>query len=74
MALSLTLGTGRTETFKTQKKIMIRIIQNPNFQNWFSLIRGETLLEQIKGKANAVKLAKKLSRNGEISEENCSKN
>jgi len=53
---------------------MIRIIQNPNFQNWFSLIRGETLLEQIKGKANAVKLAKKLSKNGEISEENCSKN
>ena len=53
---------------------MIRIIQNPNLKNWFSLIRGETLLDQIKGKANAVKLARKLSKNGEISEENCSRN
>jgi len=41
---------------------MIRIIQNPNLKNWFSLISGETLLDQIKGKANALKIARKIAR------------
>ena len=41
---------------------MIRIIQNPNLKNWFSLISGEKLLDQIKGKANAVKIARKLAK------------
>ena len=49
---------------------MVRVIQHPNFRNWFSLLRGGTLLDQIKGKANAVRLARKLSRSGKISEEN----
>jgi hypothetical protein len=44
---------------------MIRIIQNPNLSNWFSLIKGETLLEQIRGKANALKLARKLARDND---------
>jgi hypothetical protein len=49
---------------------MIRVIQHPNFRNWFSLIRDETLLDQIKGRANALKIAHKLSRGEHISEEN----
>jgi len=48
---------------------MIRIIQNPNLRNWFSLIRGETLVEQVRGKANALKLARKLAKYGKIYEE-----
>ena len=46
---------------------MIRVIQNPNFKNWFSLIRGETLLDQIKGKSKALRIATKLSKGKGIS-------
>jgi len=50
---------------------MIRIVQNPNLSNWFSLIKGEKLIDQIKGRANALKIARKMARQGNamISEE-----
>jgi hypothetical protein len=53
---------------------MIRIIQNRNLKNWFSLvdlIEGNIFAE-VRGKANALKIARNLSRRtGKgISEEN----
>ena len=46
---------------------MIRIQRHANFQSWFNLLKGHTLIEQISGEAKALDRAKKLSRGKTIS-------
>lgn len=42
---------------------MIKIIQNPNFQNWFTLVNNKTNeTEEIAGRAKAVRVALKIAK------------
>lgn len=42
---------------------MIKVIQNPNFQNWFTLVNNKTNeTEEIAGKKKAVRVALKIAK------------
>jgi hypothetical protein len=43
---------------------MIRVIQNRNLRNWFSLVdlAEGNIFAEVRGKANALKIARNLSR------------
>ncbi len=41
---------------------MIEIKEHANFTNWFNILLGSKLVDQIQGKANAIQVAQKLSR------------
>ena len=41
---------------------MIKIEKNDNFKGWLNIFVGGILVEQINGRANALKIAKKLAK------------
>jgi hypothetical protein len=46
---------------------MIKVEQHPNFPNWQTIFAFGNIVEQVQGKANALRIAKKVARaNGKI--------
>jgi len=46
---------------------MIKVEQHPNFPKWQSIFAFGSMIEQVQGKANALRIAKKVAkRNGSI--------
>jgi len=41
---------------------MIKIIKNPNFPQWLEVFFNADLIEEVQGRAKAIRLAKKLAK------------
>ena len=53
---------------------MITLTQNPNFKKWFKICFGNNVVDEIEGKAKAIKRAKALGRENETPAWDCTEN